>query len=51
MDDGREVPAKAPAQWPDDLYDLLRRHDVTEFAYLPGADRARSPTRGSARWR
>jgi hypothetical protein len=28
MDDGGEVPKKAPAQWQDDLYDLLRRHDV-----------------------
>jgi sulfopyruvate decarboxylase TPP-binding subunit len=32
MDDGG-----APAQWQDDLYDLLRRHDVTQFAYVPDA--------------
>jgi hypothetical protein len=37
MDDGREIPTKAPAQWQDDLYDLLRRHDVTQFAYVPDA--------------
>ncbi len=23
--------------WPDDLYDLLRRHDITQFAYVPDA--------------
>src|SRR5438876_6897540 len=30
----------APAQtasWPDELYDLLRRHEVTQFAYVPDA--------------
>jgi sulfopyruvate decarboxylase alpha subunit len=32
MDDGG-----APARWQDDLYDLLRRHDVTQFAYVPDA--------------
>jgi sulfopyruvate decarboxylase alpha subunit len=26
-----------PARWQDDLYDLLRRHDVTQFAYVPDA--------------
>ncbi|MDX1431285.1 MAG: thiamine pyrophosphate-binding protein [Gammaproteobacteria bacterium] len=26
-----------PAQWPDALYELLRRHDVTQFAYVPDA--------------
>jgi len=26
-----------PASWQDDLYDLLRRHDVTQFAYVPDA--------------
>ena len=23
--------------WPGELYDLLRRHDVTQFAYVPDA--------------
>ncbi len=32
MDDGRTA-----ATWQDDLYDLLRRHDVTQFAYVPDA--------------
>src|SRR5205085_10060996 len=26
-----------PARWQDELYDLLRRHDVTQFAYVPDA--------------
>jgi sulfopyruvate decarboxylase alpha subunit len=26
-----------PAAWQDELYDLLRRHDVTQFAYVPDA--------------
>ena len=25
------------ARWQDDLYDLLRRHNVTQFAYVPDA--------------
>src|SRR2546421_4300071 len=25
------------ARWQDDLYDLLRRHEVTQFAYVPDA--------------
>jgi sulfopyruvate decarboxylase alpha subunit len=25
------------ARWQDELYDLLRRHDVTQFAYVPDA--------------
>jgi sulfopyruvate decarboxylase TPP-binding subunit len=33
MDDGRG----AGANWQDDLYELLRRHDVTQFAYVPDA--------------
>jgi sulfopyruvate decarboxylase TPP-binding subunit len=33
MDDSREIPGR----WQDDLYDLLRRHDVTQFAYVPDA--------------
>ena len=24
-------------KWPDELYELLRRHDVTQFAYVPDA--------------
>jgi sulfopyruvate decarboxylase TPP-binding subunit len=27
----------APARWQDDLYDLLRRNNVTQFAYVPDA--------------
>src|SRR6266567_5425394 len=27
----------APAKWQDELYDLLRRNDVTQFAYVPDA--------------
>ena len=26
-----------PSRWQDDLYDLLRRHNVTQFAYVPDA--------------
>jgi len=25
------------SKWPDELYELLRRHDVTHFAYVPDA--------------
>lgn len=31
-----ETSPSTPA-WPDELYDLLRRHDVTQFAYVPDA--------------
>lgn len=27
----------APETWPDELYDLLRSHGVTQFAYVPDA--------------
>ena len=27
----------ADARWQDELYDLLRRHNVTQFAYVPDA--------------
>ena len=27
----------AAARWQDDLYDLLRRHNITQFAYVPDA--------------
>jgi len=30
----REV---APARWQDELYDLLRRNNITQFAYVPDA--------------
>jgi sulfopyruvate decarboxylase alpha subunit len=33
MDDSQAC----PASWQDDLYNLLRRHDVTQFAYVPDA--------------
>jgi hypothetical protein len=26
-----------PARWQDELYDLLRRNNVTQFAYVPDA--------------
>ncbi|HEX4617449.1 MAG TPA: hypothetical protein VH230_16230 [Stellaceae bacterium] len=26
-----------PGRWRDDLHDLLRRNDVTQFAYVPDA--------------
>src|SRR5690242_7420883 len=26
-----------PTRWQDELYDLLRRHNVTQFAYVPDA--------------
>ncbi len=33
MDENQEQPPR----WQDELYDLLRRHDVTQFAYVPDA--------------
>ena len=30
-------PQAAPARWQDELYDLLRRHNITQFAYVPDA--------------
>jgi sulfopyruvate decarboxylase alpha subunit len=33
MDDS----ADAPARWQDELYDLLRRNNITQFAYVPDA--------------
>jgi len=33
-----QVAANAkPMSWQDEVYDLLRRHDVTQFAYVPDA--------------
>ena len=30
-------PQAAPARWQVELYDLLRRHNITQFAYVPDA--------------
>jgi sulfopyruvate decarboxylase alpha subunit len=32
-----EASHRSSASWQDDLYDLLRRHDVTQFCYVPDA--------------
>jgi sulfopyruvate decarboxylase TPP-binding subunit len=32
-----EAGHRARTAWQDELYDLLRRHDVTQFAYVPDA--------------
>ena len=29
--------AEAPPRWQDELYDLLRRNNITQFAYVPDA--------------
>jgi len=29
--------SSAPARWQDELYEELRRHDITQFAYVPDA--------------
>jgi sulfopyruvate decarboxylase TPP-binding subunit len=29
--------AGAPTKWQDEVFDLLRRHEVTQFAYVPDA--------------
>jgi len=31
------IPTSPDPYWPNDLYDLLREHDVTQFAYVPDA--------------
>src|SRR5580692_4901472 len=31
------MPAEAGGRWQDALYDLLRRHNITQFAYVPDA--------------
>jgi len=36
MNPDRETNDK-PTDWPDELYDLLRRNNVTQFAYVPDA--------------
>src|SRR5215831_16821638 len=36
--EGAQVAANSkPMSWQDEVYDLLRRHDVTQFAYVPDA--------------
>ena len=36
--EGAQVAANSkPMNWQDEVYDLLRRHDVTQFAYVPDA--------------
>src|SRR6476469_4183108 len=32
-----EEPKETPVQWQDDLYDLLRRNNITQIAYVPDA--------------
>jgi sulfopyruvate decarboxylase alpha subunit len=32
-----DEPNAAPARWQDELYDLLRRNNITQFAYVPEA--------------
>lgn len=32
-----EVEHKTPVKWQDELYDLLRRNGITQFAYVPDA--------------
>jgi sulfopyruvate decarboxylase alpha subunit len=32
-----EAQTKSKPTWPDELYDLLRRNNVTQFAYVPDA--------------
>ena len=29
--------ADSPARWQDELYDLLRRNNISQFAYVPDA--------------
>src|SRR5712671_4789726 len=35
-----KVDTKAQTGWQHDLYDLLRRHDITQFSYVPDAGHA-----------
>src|SRR5262249_49531308 len=36
--DGAQVAANSkPKSWQDEVYDLLRHHNVTQFAYVPDA--------------
>jgi hypothetical protein len=45
MDEGA-----GPGRWQDDLYDLLRRNTVTQFAYVPDAGHRILIDRSSATW-
>src|SRR5712691_598914 len=35
-----KVDTKAQTGWQHDLYDLLRRHNITQFSYVPDAGHA-----------
>src|SRR6266849_7542608 len=35
-----KVDTKAETGWQHDLYDLLRRHNITQFSYVPDAGHA-----------
>src|ERR1700710_1979820 len=37
MPDAPAATTSGATRWQDDLYDLLRRHNVTQFAYVPDA--------------
>ena len=37
MDGSEAQDVVGAARWQDELYDLLRRHNVTQFAYVPDA--------------
>ena len=37
MDEGATDKGARPGRWQDELYDLLRRNNVTQFAYVPDA--------------
>src|SRR5262245_3386766 len=48
-DDSRSADPHPTSRWQDQVYDLLRRHNVTQFAYVPDAladDREGRGTRG-----
>jgi sulfopyruvate decarboxylase alpha subunit len=40
MDAKVDSKGKSEARWQHDLYDLLRAHDITQFAYVPDAGHA-----------
>ncbi len=40
MDATVDLKGKSKATWQHDLYDLLRRHDITQIAYVPDAGHA-----------
>jgi sulfopyruvate decarboxylase alpha subunit len=37
MDESEAQDAVGAARWQDELYDLLRQHNITQFAYVPDA--------------